>query len=176
MDEVFGQQIKEALDYAQKLKLSGEDELSGQLCLECVKKVSLYHGEDILSLFYGENVYSHISDVSDAAKYIFISKCAERVYDRIYPLKSSKSPTGFWAKKTAAESNSNLCVFFQWLQKSNRRAEAGDCGYFKKLLNGLSKVEIVYFKMAERVQQMTLLEIVRGLVQGSVTYAGGELR
>ena len=177
MNDIFNEQIKEALENAQKLKVVGEIELSRDLSIKAAKKVSSYHGVDLIGLFYGEQAYEKIQDASDAAKYIFISKCAMNVYDVIAPRGAANSSSSAWAIPDNTNSNKQLRDFFAWLQKPNRKVETEDCTYFKMLLNAMSSFDNLYFKMSNRVQQFTLIEIIRMLVLGELSItSNGELR
>jgi predicted PP-loop superfamily ATPase len=177
MSEVFNEQLKEALENAQKLRLAGEEELSKQMCMKFVKKVALHNGVDLIVLFYGEQAYSEIKGVTDALKFIFIAKCAMQVYDLIY----SKNPASYsacqWAKRDKNNSDRQLQSFFEWLQRQNRQVEEKDCNQFKILLNAMANSDNVNFKMSDRVAQLSLVNIVSGLVSGSIIITSdGELR
>ena len=177
MIEVFDEQLKEALENAQKLKLAGEELLSKQMCLKCVKKVALYNGVDLFALFYGEQSYDEIKDVADALKYIFIAKCAMNAYDLIY----SKNPASYlassWAKNDKNNSNRMMCGFFNWLQKKNRSVSEQDCNQFKILINAMVDSDNISFKMSDRIAQFTLVDIISMIVSGAITITSdGELK
>lgn len=177
MIEVFDEQLKEALENAQKLKLAGEEELSKQMCLMCVKKVTSYTGVDLIELFYGEQVYEEIKDVTDALKYIFIAKCAMNAYDLIYSKNPASYSASSWAKCDRNNSNRPLRGFFEWLQRRNRSVEERDCNQFKILLNAMVDSDNIYFKMSDRVAQLRLVDILSMVVSGSITITSdGELR
>lgn len=177
MAEVFDEQIKEALENAQKLKLSGEDELSKQMCLKCVKKVATYNGNDLIELFYGNKVYDEIKDVTDAIKYIFIAKCAMNAYDMIYSKNPASYSASSWAKSDRSASDKPLRGFFEWLQRRNRSIEEKDCNQFKVLLNAMAESDRIHFKMSDRVAELSLIDIISMIVSGSITITSdGELR
>lgn len=177
MIEVFDEQLKEALENAQKLKLSGEEELSKQMCLKCVEKVALYNGVDLIALFYGDKAYEEIKDVADALKYIFIAKCAMNVYDLIYSKNPASYSASSWAKCDKKNSNRSLRGFFEWLQRRNRSVEEKDCNQFKILFNAMADSDNICFKMSDRVAQLSLVDILRMIVSGSITITSdGELR
>lgn len=177
MSEVFEEQIKEALENAQKLKLSGETELSKQMCLKCVKKVASYNGEDLIALFYGDDAYNEIKDVADALEYIFIVKCAMSAYDLIYSKKSANNSALSWAKRGGNNSNRELQGFFEWLQMRNRSVEENDCNRFKVLINAMLDSDNVYFKMSDRVADLNLIDIIKMIVSGPIiSISNGELK
>jgi len=97
MESIFNNHIKEALEYAHRLEVLGEKKSSEALCLKLVKKEASYHGVDLLEMFYGKNIYSSIHGVSDAAKCIFIIKCAADAYDVISARKSVNSSILPWS-------------------------------------------------------------------------------
>ncbi len=174
---VFDEQLKEALENAQKLKLAGEEELSKQMCLKCVEKVALYNGIDLISLFYEDKVYDEIKDVPDALKYIFIAKCAMNAYDLIYSKNPASDSASSWAKCDKNNSNRPLRGFFEWLQRRNRSVEERDCNQFKILINAMVDSDNIYFKMSDRVAQLPLVDILSMIVSGSITITSdGELR
>lgn len=177
MAELFDEQLKEALENAQKLKLAGEDDLSKQMCLKCVEKVAMYNGTDLISLFYGDKVYNEIKDVTDAIKYVFIAKCAMNAYDMIYSKNPASYSASSWAKCDKSASDKPLRGFFEWLQRRNRSVEEKDCNQFKVLLNAMVESDRIHFKMSDRVAQLSLLEIIGMVVSGSITITSdGELR
>lgn len=177
MSDIFSDQIKEALENAQKLKIVGETELSKKISIKAAKKVSNYNNVDLIGLFYGEGAYERIQDASDAAKCIFISKCVKNVYDVIAPRKAANSSSSAWAIADTTNSNKQLRDFFAWLQKRGREVKAEDCTYFKMLLNVMSGCDKPYFKMSDRVRKFTLIEIIRKLVSGEISITdNGELR
>lgn len=177
MSNIFDDQMKEALENAQKLKLIGEPELARIMSVKCVERAAQYNNEDLICLFYGNNAYQDIKDAADAARYIFIVKCAINAYDmiaRVNPAAASSSP---WAVRDVNNSNRQLWDFFAWLQLRNRRVEATDHVHFKRLLDAVSASERAHFKMSENIERLSLLDIIKKLVSGSITITGnGELR
>ncbi|MGN0813408.1 MAG: hypothetical protein ACI4MQ_07870 [Candidatus Coproplasma sp.] len=177
MSKVFDKQITEALDNAQKLKLAGEEELSTLMCQKIVKKVAVYNSVDLITLFYGEEAYSDVQDVADALKYVFIIKCAMQAYDAVYSKNSANYGAASWAKRDKTNSNRDLRRFFEWLQRRDKKVDERDCNQFKVLINLMSNSDNVYFKMSDRVAQMTLVDIISMIVSGSVSVSSdGELR
>ncbi len=177
MAEVFTEELKNIFKLAKKLELSGETDLSKRLCQKCVETVSFYQGEDILSLFYGDGIYEKIHDMSDAMNYVFIARCAMNAYDVIY----SKNPISYsassWAKKDKNASNKLMRDFFEWVKKPNRSILSSDCKYFRKLLDTMTDSENVYFKVADHLLTYSLIDIIKMLINGSVTITSdGELR
>ena len=177
MNEIFSKQIQEALENAQRLKMVGEAELSQELCVKTVKKVSIYHNVDLIKMFYGEQAYGRIQNAADAAKYIFIAKCIADVYDVIASLEAADSHTSPWAVADSSNSHKQLRDFFLWLKKANRKVETEDCSYFIMLLNAVKGSDPPHFKMSGWVQRLTLSEIIPMLVSGKITINNhGELR
>lgn len=173
-NNIFAGQMTEALKNAKKLELAGERELSKQMCIKCVKKAASHNNFDIVALFYGDRVYDDIKNVADAAKCIFIAKCAIEAYNVIYSKSPANSAISPWAKIDKWYSDGTALAFFEWLQQSNRKVDQYDCNRFKSFMTALSKP--VSFKMSDRVAQMSLFEIVRKIVSGSINIANGELR
>lgn len=177
MSNIFDDRIKEALENAQKLQLIGEPELAKAMSVKCVKKVAQYQNEDMIALFYGEEAYQKIENAADAAKYIFIVKCAINAYDMMMRFDSAASSHNAWAVRDENNSNKQLWDFFLWLKLGNRSVEETDHEHFRRLLNALSALERPHFKINARVEQKSLLDIIRGLVSNSITITNnGELK
>ncbi len=168
MNDIFNEETKKALENAQRLKHAGEPELSRLMCVHCVEKNANYHDEDLISLFYGQGAYDEIKDATDAAKYIFIAKCARNVYDAIAPQNPASYSASPWARVSNV-SNKQFKDFFTWLQKRNRHVETTDCNYFKGILKAYMSIDEINFKMSDYVKDYSLLEIVRMLVSGAIT-------
>lgn len=177
MNELFSKQIQEALENAQRLKIIGETELSQELCVKTVKKISKYHDVDLIEMLYGEQAYGRIQNAADAAKYVFIAKCIANVYDVIVALDAADSLASPWAVADSSNSNQQLRDFFLWLKKPNRKVEMEDCSYFKMLLNVEKVSDPPHIKMSGWIQHLTLLDIIPMIVSGKITINNhGELR
>ncbi len=176
MADIFDEQIREALGYAQTLKLAGEYDLSEKMCRKIVKKIAVYNGTDLIELFYGRNAYDQIRDAADAAKFIFICHCARNAYDMIACRESANSSVSAWATPDKS-SNRHMREFFEWLSRRDRRVEEYDCNHFKSLLLALDSYDVIRFKMTDRVKGLSLKEVISGLVNGYLSITSeGELR
>ena len=177
MAEVFTEEYKTIFKLAKKLEILGETESSKKFCQKCVEAISSYNGEDVLSLFYGEQIYDKMRSMEDAMNYVFIARCARNAYDVIY----SKNPISYgassWAKKDKNASNKLMRDFFDWIKKPNRTVLSSDCKYFRKLLDAMTNSENTYFKVADHLLTYTIIDIIKMLINGSVTLTSeGELR
>ena len=106
MAEVFSESEQGVFRLAKQLELCGERALALELCEKCVRRAALCRGQDVLVLFYGENVYRGLHGIGDAMEYVFIARCAARVYDAVAE-KTSVAPSGTSARsstKTAPRS------------------------------------------------------------------------
>ncbi len=177
MAEVFTEEYKTIFELAKKLELVGEAESAKKLCRKCVETVSFYNGEDVLVLFYGDTVYDKMHNMEDAMNYVFIAQCARNAYDVIYSKNPISYGAGSWAKKDKTACNKLLRDFFDWLKKPNRSVLSSDCKYLRKLLDAMADSDNVYFKVADHLLSYTLIDIIKMLVNGSVTVsAEGELK
>ena len=177
MAEVFTEEYKTIFKLAKKLEILGESESAKKLCQKCVETISFYNGEDVLTLFYGEQIYDKMRSMEDAMNYVFIARCARNAYDVIY----SKNPISYeassWAKRDKYASNKLMRDFFDLVKKPNRTILSSDCKYFRKLLDAMTDSENTYFKVADHLLTYTIIDIIKMLVNGSVTLTSeGELR
>lgn len=168
MSDIFNENIKKALENAQRLKIVGEHSLCKKMCIETVKKVSVYNKVDLIKLFYGASAYDRIKDPADAAKYIFISKCLTNVYDAIAFRKSVNSELP-WATVDLTTSDEHVKEFFVWLRQRERSVETEDSARFKSFLKAVENYDRIRFKMTERVKSFSLVEIIERLVTGGLT-------
>ncbi len=174
-NEVFRGEVKTALENAVRLKGAGEDALSRELCLLCAKQEAKAAGEDLLILFYGKGVYDKLNDASDAARYIFIAKCAERVYHTLKTKKPASDRVAPWATRGAV--SPVLAQILSWLTAQGRTPEVTDSAVMKDLLRLLLSGEPVSLAMSSRIEGMPPLEIVRGLTEGRIKLSRtGELK
>ena len=176
MNNIFDEQMKEALAIAKNLELVQEKELARVMGIKCVEKAANYNGEDLIALFYGMSAYEKIRDVADAVRYVFVAKCAANVYDMIARVGAASSAAP-WAVRDSGHSDRRLWDAFTWLQMRGRGVESGDVNQFHQLLSALGANERPHFNMTDRIAQFPLLDIIKGLVSGSITISNtGELR
>ena len=176
MGEIFGTYIKQGLEYADKLKQLGEEELSRKLCVTCAQNAAMYNGEDMLRLFYGRRVYDGIKDISDAVTCVFIANCAARVYDVLYPKNSYVSAEIPWARQGSG-CDARLREFFSWLAKRGRFPKIDDHAYFRQIISAYGGSAAPEYKVSDRLARYTAVEIIAKLVSGEVVPSSyGELR
>jgi len=139
-----------------------------------VKKEASYHGVDLLEMFYGKNIYSSIHGVSDAAKCIFIIKCAADAYDVISARKSVNSSILPWSND--GDCNPIIKTCFTWLCRRGRVIENGDVGVFNKLIICFKGSEVLSYRVASRLRNYGLSDIIIQLVSGRISIKeNGEL-
>lgn len=171
MSEVFSEEIKQGFVLAKRLELIGETNLAMQLCTKCVEAVAYCNGVDLLQLFYGANVYNDINTISDAMNCAFVARCAEEAYNSIYSKLSMDSCSGAWAKRGVVTDCPMLVEVFEWLQRSDRKPDDRDVRYFERIIKSMKDADAIHFKIASRLTSYKPVDIIRGLVQGSVFVA-----
>ena len=177
MSNLFNNEVRTALRVAHSLNEAGEREMAEEIYVSCVKDAAkLHNGKDVLTYFYGNKVYSELKSATDAAKYIFVAKCARDAYAAIEPLGNAAGADKPWAIPSNDESDEELCEFFEWLSTKDRAVEDDDYRYFNILSRAAKNRNKIRFKMADKLKKMKLVEIIPLVVGGIRGIFGGELR
>ncbi len=173
MAEVFSESEQGVFRLAKQLELCGERALALELCEKCVRRAALCRGQDVLVLFYGENVYRGLRGIGDAMEYVFIARCAARVYDAVAEKTSVARGGNAWAKRASEMNNKQLAAFFRWLEKPDRPLSAGDGRYFHLVLEAMKDPDRVFYTLSARLMTRSFLEIVQMLVSHEATVSEG---
>ena len=177
MSNLFNNELRTVLRVAHNLNEAGERQLAEDIYVSCVKDAAkLNNGKDVLTYFYGNKAYNELKSATDAARYIFIAKCARDAYAAIESLGSAQGSDKPWAVPSNDESDEELCEFFEWLSTKDRVIEDDDDRYFNILARVAKNRNKIRFKMADKLKKIKLVEIIPLVVGGIRGIFGGELR
>ena len=165
MNELFNNKVKTVLQTAYNLELAGEAGLAKDMYLKLIKSVARHNKIDVMTYFYGNDVYEKVKDFEDAIRYIFIAQCAHDAYLAIEPLAPASANGNSWAL-TDGESDEVLLELFDWLADKRRLVDEGDSEYFKDLIKASKGKNKPHFKMADDLKWKKLTDIISLIVSG----------
>ena len=175
MSNLFNNELRTALRLAHNLIEAGDSETAAEIYINCVSDVAKHGDKDVLIFFYGNTVYKDLNSAIDAAKYIFIAKCAKDAYLAIEPLGIAAGSDKPWAIPSTDQSDEQMCEVFEWLSTKERNLEEDDFKYFNTLTKAAKNRSKIHFKMTEKLKR-TLIDIIRAVINGTRGIHGGELR
>lgn len=168
MNELFNNKVKTVLQTAYNLELAGETVMAKDMYLRLIKNVARHNKIDVMTYFYGSDVYELVEGFEDAVKYVFMAQCAHDAYLAIESLGSAYSSAKPWAIADG-ESDKVLLDLFDWLADSGREVDDGDSEYFRDLIEASKEKNKPHFKMADDLKSKKLIDIIPLIVNGTRT-------
>ena len=176
MGEFFNNRVKTALQVAYNFELAKELDTAKDMYARIIKSVAKHNRVDLMTYFYGDNVYDKIENFEDAIICVFIAGCAHDAYLAIEPLGSVTGSSKSWALEKSEETDDDMYKALSWLGKRDRRVEEEDSKIFKILIKKAKNNSKTKFVMADKFKTMKLTEIIPLIVSGSCTVTeDGEL-
>lgn len=171
MEEIFDEKLLDALEYARKLEVAGEQEASKIICRRCVEENASHKGKDMLRFFYGKNVYDELQNAVSAMEYIFVARCAAAVFEVASEKEAAASANG-WAKCDLRCNDPRMLEALTWLQKKGRRVQKTDAVHFKNMYRAVKNSGALTFAFSPAMMQESLTSILGKLVQGKARVTG----
>lgn len=169
MENLIDNHMENAIKCAFKIEsLNISDEYKRNYYIDCIKKESIYTNNiDLITLFYGRYGYDKVSSANDILKYVYISKCLRKIYDRASVKKSASNTAIPWAINSS-EMNDKLYDFFRWLGNNNGSVNIDDTKYLKSFYELINDNKIDC-PMKPRFLNMDLISIIEGISLGTIT-------
>lgn len=171
MENLIDNHMESAIKCAFKIKsLNISDEYKRNYYIDCIKKESIYtNNVDLILLFYGRNGYDRVNDVNDILKYVYISKCLKKIYDRASVKKCAQDSTIPWANNSQTM-DEKLFEFFKWLKNNNGTVKIEDSAILKSFYKLINENNI-NCPMKPRLLNMNLISIIEGLSSGTISFS-----
>ena len=158
------------LKHAMRMEKNGMTDIANQLCLKCLKTEAIADdGEDMLSLFYGEDIYNSIDSVRNTLDAILVARCALELYDEIRALNpaSTSDNSTTWATRDEENSENRFVNFFSWLTRPRNEILISDN---EKISQAIYAVRMgLPLKMDNDVANMYPVSVIKAAVSNEIT-------
>lgn len=160
---------EELLKHALRLEKIGMTDAAKQLCIKCLKAEAMADdGEDMIALFYGEDMYESVNSVRNTVDALLVARCALELYNELRALNpaSASNPATTWALKDAETSDNRFVDFFSWLIRSREEILTSDKDRIEQMIYAVRKV--LPLKMDHAVTGMYPTAVIKAAVAGQL--------
>ena len=167
---------EELLKHALRLEKVGMTDAANQLCIKCLKsEATADDGEDMIALFYGEDMYKSINSVRNTVDALLVARCAQELYNELRALNpaSSSNAATTWALKDAGTSDNRFVDFFSWLTRSRVEILTSDKDRIEQMIYAVRKV--LPLKMDHSIAGMYPTAVIKAAVTGRLAVVDREL-